>query len=291
MSESLRFDREEVVFKSKGSANRLFSKLILKNTSENFIGYQIKGNNVKRYIISKPLGKIEPFTTTEINIEMTLNDRELEKIESISDKFCCFYMYIDEEHADKTESELESILKTKQRNKTIHRLKVKSRVAKNENEEEKKETPVFDEIQLNQGESEEIETEEIKMGNPMRQTVYSGGFRKTENNERLKDSMDVEMEMEKIRGNIQKVKEKTQAISHKNDFEIKQETPKPDPRPLSNSVNLKKPVEIVEKKIQLIKKKVVNKTPKKEIVQVFQKCKFNFRNLTEFSLKQNILRN
>ena len=220
MSASLRFDREEIVFKNKGNVNRLFSKLILKNSSENFIGYQIKGNNVKRYIISKPLGKIKPYSTLEVNIEMTLNARDLESINSNSDKFCCFYMYIDDEDADKSESELQAILKTKKQNKTIHKLKIRSRIGGAEDplkteashKDQSQETPVFEQVlkvkqsvQINEAgndEGEEEDTEEIKMGFNANKTVYSGGFKTRVENAGLKDSMDVDSEMKKIMGGV-----------------------------------------------------------------------------------------
>jgi hypothetical protein len=89
----------------------------------------MKGSNVKRYTISKPLGKIKPLSTQEIHVEMALNDIELVKITNISDKFCCFYTYIDEEDAERSEKELEQILKKKQNNKTIYRIKIKSIVS------------------------------------------------------------------------------------------------------------------------------------------------------------------
>ena len=54
-------------------------------------------------------------------------------MDSISDKFCCFYMFIDEEDLDKSEKELEAFLKRGVKNKTVHRLKIKSRVASKDN--------------------------------------------------------------------------------------------------------------------------------------------------------------
>jgi hypothetical protein len=128
MTQSLIFDKEELVFHCTSHKNRFFSKVTLKNTSKQYIGYQMKGSNVKRYTISKPLGKMKPLSTEQIQVEMALNDIELGQLPNISDKFCCFYTYIDEEDADRSEKELEQILKKKQNNKTIYRLKIKSRV-------------------------------------------------------------------------------------------------------------------------------------------------------------------
>jgi hypothetical protein len=276
MSESLRFDREEIIFKNKGNVNRLYSKLILKNSSENYIGYQIKGNNVKRYIISKPLGKIKPYSTLEVNIEMTLNDRDLEKVDSISDKFCCFYMHIDEEDADKSESELQSILKTKKKNKTIHKLKIRSRVGTNT--ETREETPIFEQV-LRPGntedpeqmeEVEEVKEEEVKMGFNAKKTMYSGGFQTPSDVGRLKDSMDVDSEMKKIMG---KVESKLDGVDVKSCIQVPVVLKRK--QPLETSVKVTKDsLENMVKSTLPSEKNVVKETikiAKKNIVQVFEK--------------------
>ena len=128
MSESLRFEKSKLIFKNKGNSNRLFSKMILKNTSSRHIGFQIKGNKPTRYVISNPLGKVGPYQVEEIGIEMTLKDKDLIEPSKINDKFCCFYMYIEPEDADKNEKEIEKILKAKQKNQTIHKLKIQSMI-------------------------------------------------------------------------------------------------------------------------------------------------------------------
>lgn len=255
MSESLRFDREEVLFKSKGNANRLFSKLILKNTSENYIGYKVKGNNVKRYIISKPLGKIKPFSTLEINIEMTLNDRDLEKKESISDKFCCFYMFIEKEDTEKTESELEKILKLNQSNRAIHRLKIRSRVAPSE--DTKEETP-FIKKNIPSGSFEPHEKEEPTQ-EKTRETVYFDQIQVGD----LRDSMDVDMGQVL---NVDPVESEVRShVRSEGDFQVEEEKKGANPL-FSSAINVLPKESDFQMKPKVFAKKMA--TMKKEIKQV-----------------------
>ena len=192
MSSGLRFDTKELIFKHTGNSNRFFSKLILKNTSEKYIGYQLKGNNIKRYIISKPSGKLGPLSIQEVGIEMALNDMELNQIESISDKFCCFYSYIDETYVDMSDKELEILLKNKQKNKSFHKLKIRSRVVSKEETPkedpvetfyETKETIYLDPIKKDHGKThfeETIKEERVKSG-------FNRGPRNSGNGINLKD--------------------------------------------------------------------------------------------------------
>ena len=210
---------------------------------------------------------------------MTLNDRDLEKVDSISDKFCCFYMYIDEEDADKSESELQSILKTKKRNKTIHKLKVQSKVATTF--EMKEETPVLEQVMV---QNEEEEEEELKGEFLSKNTIYKEGFRRPTNELSMKDSMDVSEEMKRIMGKSDNTAEvETKAFSQK-PVEMEEIV---NSEIFANSTKLIDKVNHfnMQKKVT---KKVPSELPKKKIVQVRNS---NKRNQMEFFPKLTILLN
>ena len=134
MSEFLTFNRSELVFTpTENRNNRYESSLTIRNSSENYLGFQIKGNNVARYMISCKSGRIEPLSSVEIIIKLFLQGPENENAGAINDKFCVFYTVLEEDEKFKTNKQLLALLKERRNQRNIHAKKIRSRIQVNNN--------------------------------------------------------------------------------------------------------------------------------------------------------------